>query len=90
MSREELRTAKEIKDLMSLMQLAINEIISDCTSENKVLLPTDLTTIAVYDRVSKLSEVQQSPLVNAQGTAKEKKEIYKDMDWESKFCYGPI
>jgi len=82
MSREELRTAKEIKDLMSLMQLAINEIISDCTSENKVLLPTDLTTIAVYDRVSKLSDVQQSPLVNAQGTAKEKKEIYLDAYWE--------
>ena len=81
MSGEELRIAKEIKDLMSLMQLAINEIISECSSENRVLLPTDLTTISVYDRVAKLSDVRQSPLVNATGEAKEKKEVFLDAYW---------
>ena len=82
MTREEIRISKEIKELMSLIQLAIGEIEEECTTENRVLLPTDFTTSNIYDKVAKLSDVQKSPLVNVVGKAKENKEIYLDAYWE--------
>lgn len=82
MKKEEVRTAKEIKELMSLMQLAINEIEDECSKENRVLLPTDFTYVRVCEIVKRLADIQQSPMVNSEGVAKEKREIYLDAYWE--------
>ena len=81
MTREEVRTSKDIKELMSLMQLAINEIEANCKKENRVLLPTDFTSVKVYEEINRLSEMKQSPMVNAEGEAKKKEEIYLDAYW---------
>lgn len=82
MTKAEIRMVKEVKDLMALMQLAVGKIEAECVAENRVLLPTDFTTKKIYDMVSTLSSLQQSPLVKLSGEAKKKREVYLDAYWE--------
>ena len=81
MTRDEISIAKEIKETMSLLQLAINDIEARCKQENKVVIPSDFATEKVYAVVAQLSEIQKSPMVNVDGTAKHKQEVYVDAYW---------